>query len=82
MALPDVPLTTLVEFQIREETTDMKEWLAVWAPRARDALLGEPETSGYIACTNLEEPSRVLIYERYDEPVINNRDVSSDIRCY
>lgn len=64
--LPDVPLTTLVEFQIREENNNMGEWLSAWEPRGRDAMLGEPETTGYEACTNLEQPSQVMIYERYE----------------
>ena len=31
------PMTTVVEFQIRTETTSMDEWLDEWAVRADDA---------------------------------------------
>ena len=44
------------------------EWLSVWHQRGVDAERGEPGTTGYVACTDLEEPSHVMIWERYTEP--------------
>ena len=43
----------------------MEEWLAEWNKRALDARDGEPETTAYAAAVNVEEESRVLIFERY-----------------
>ena len=43
----------------------MEEWLAEWNKRALDARDGEPETNAYAAAVNVEEESRVLIFERY-----------------
>ncbi len=62
---PPSPITVLVEYEIRAETTTMEEWLQVWSHRGEDALLGEPETSAYEALTSLQEAQQVLIFERY-----------------
>ena len=58
-------MTTMVEYQIRSESTSMEEWLDEWETRARDALDGEPETSAYAAARNLEDETNVLVFERY-----------------
>ena len=58
-------MTAIVEFQIRTETTSLEEWLDEWQKRAEDAFEFEPETTAYEACVNVEDPSRVLIFERY-----------------
>ena len=63
----DRSMTALVEYQIRAENTSMPQWLEVWSRRADDALLGEPETGAYAAAVNVEEPSHVLVFERYDK---------------
>ena len=39
------PLTVLVEFEIRNDTTTMAQWLDVWGARGLDALGHEPETT-------------------------------------
>ncbi len=59
------PVTALVEFEIRAQTTTMSEWLQVWSHRGEDALHGEPDTSAYEALTSLTEERQVLIFERY-----------------
>ena len=45
--MSDQAMTTLVEYQIRPETTSLDEWLQVWDLRAEDARSGEPDTSAY-----------------------------------
>lgn len=59
------PMSVVVEFQIRTETTSLEEWLDEWQKRAEDAFEFEPETTAYEACVNVEDSSRVLIFERY-----------------
>lgn len=59
------PLTVLVEYQIRKETTSADEWLAVWAKRGEDALAGEPETLSYEALRSSDVAENILVYERY-----------------
>lgn len=66
MSSDDRPMIAIVEFEIRTETTTMDEWLDVWEARARDAWDHEPETAGYEAAVHVEDPTRVLVYERYD----------------
>lgn len=56
----------VVEFQIRTETTSLEAWLDEWQKRAEDAFDAEPETMAYEACVNVEDPSKVLIFERYE----------------
>ncbi|MGI9328746.1 MAG: antibiotic biosynthesis monooxygenase [Pseudomonadales bacterium] len=63
----DGPLTALVEYQIRAETTTVQQWLDVWGMRAEDAFLAEPETCAYEAAISAENEQRVLIFERYAE---------------
>ena len=65
MSSDNRPMTAVVEFQIRPENTTMEEWLDEWQKRAEDALEFEPETTAYEACINEEDPTRVLIFERY-----------------
>ena len=48
------PMTAIVEYQVRRETTTVDEWLVEWDKRAEDAQSGEPETSAYAAALNLE----------------------------
>ncbi len=64
-SIGDIPLTALVEYQVRTETTSVKEWLDVWQERGQDALVGEPETSAYEAARSLQDESHVLVFERY-----------------
>ena len=59
------PLTALVEFQVRSETTSVSEWQDEWQVRAQDALQHEPETTAYAAAVNLEDDSSLLVFERY-----------------
>ncbi len=66
--MADQPLTAIVEYQIRAENNSMDEWLEVWKPRGEDAQIGEPETLAYATAVNDEEPSQVLVYERYQRP--------------
>ena len=65
MSIGDFPLTALVEYQVRTETTTVNEWLDVWQQRGQDALLGEPDTSAYEAARSLQNESHVLVFERY-----------------
>ena len=66
MSNDNQPMTALVEFQIRTETTSLDEWLDEWQIRAEDAYEHEPETMAYEAAVNIEDESRVLIFERYE----------------
>jgi quinol monooxygenase YgiN len=59
------PLTVLVEFEVRNDTTTMAQWLDVWGARGLDALAGEPETTAYEAAQSEEHERQVLIFERY-----------------
>ena len=59
------PLTALVEFQIRNDTTTMPQWLDVWGARGLDALANEPETTAYEAAQSEAHERQVLIFERY-----------------
>ncbi|MGK0343897.1 MAG: quinol monooxygenase YgiN, partial [Candidatus Azotimanducaceae bacterium] len=59
------PLTALVEYQVRTETTSVNEWLDVWRNRGEDALAGEPETSSYEAAVSDQDTDHVLVFERY-----------------
>ena len=61
----DVPMTAIVEFKVREETTSVEEWLAEWDHRGLDALNGEPETSAYATAVNVEDPLNVVVFEKY-----------------
>ena len=54
----------LVEYQVRAETTTRAQWLEVFAPRARAAWLGEPDTLAYEAMV-AEDATQVLCFERY-----------------
>jgi len=65
MTIGDFPLTALVEYQVRTETTTVNEWLDVWQERGQDALIGEPDTSAYAAALSLQDESHVLVFERY-----------------
>lgn len=62
----DRPMTAIVEFQVRTETTTRDEWLDEWQKRADDAYEHEPETSAYEAAVSVTDDSRVLIFERYE----------------
>ena len=59
------PLTALVEFEVRTDTTTMAQWLDVWSTRGRDALTDEPETTAYEAAQSEAHERQVLIFERY-----------------
>lgn len=59
------PLTALVEFEVRKETTSVETWLEVWRKRGQDALEGEPETTAYEALRASEAAENILIFERY-----------------
>jgi quinol monooxygenase YgiN len=63
--IDDSPLTALVEYQVRTETTTVDEWLDVWQKRGQDALEGEPDTIAYEAARSLQDESHVLVFERY-----------------
>ena len=65
MSIGDSPLTALVEYQVRTETTTVDEWLDVWQKRGQDALVGEPGTSAYEAARSQQDESHVLVFERY-----------------
>jgi quinol monooxygenase YgiN len=60
-----VPITVLVEYQIRAETTTMDQWLVEWQIRAEDARIGEPHTIAYGAARNTDDPLNLLVFERY-----------------
>lgn len=60
-------MAVVVEYQIREENTNIEEWLSVWNERAEDADVGEPETRAYAAAVNLDNDLNVLVFERYSE---------------
>ena len=60
------PITVVVEFEIQSETTSLDEWLDEWEKRADDAYEHEPATTAYEAAVNIEDESRVLVFERYD----------------
>ena len=60
------PVVVLVEYQVRAETATRAQWLEVFAPRARDAWLGEPDTLAYEAMVaDGKDATRVLCFERY-----------------
>jgi len=59
------PVTALVEFQVRKETTTPDEWLNVWQPRGQDALDAEPSTTAYEAAVSEDHSHNILIFERY-----------------
>ena len=62
-------LHCVVQYLLRSPLLPRRdEWLSVWHQRGVDAERGEPGTTGYVACTDLEEPSHVMIWERYTEP--------------
>lgn len=65
MDIGDFPLTALVEYQVRTETTTVDEWLDVWHHRGQDALSGEPDTSAYEAARSQHDESHMLVFERY-----------------
>ncbi len=60
-----VPITAIVEYQIRPENNTMREWLDVWSKRGLDAQQGEPETNAYATAVNLDDPNNVMVFERY-----------------
>ena len=62
-------MTVVVEYKIRDENTTMDEWLDVWSVRGDDARDDEPETSAYAACVNVQEPDKVMIFERYEHGI-------------
>ena len=66
MSSNDQPITVIVEFRIRTETTSLDEWLDAWQARAEDAWEHEPDTTAYEAAVHVEDDSRVLVYERYE----------------
>ena len=59
------PVTALVEFEIRSDTTTMAQWLDVWGVRGRAALAEESETTAYEATQSEEHEGQVMIFERY-----------------
>jgi len=59
------PLTALVEFEVRTANNSVEEWLEVWRERAQDALIGEPETIAYETAVSQDNPSQILVFERY-----------------
>ena len=59
------PLTALVEYEVRTDSTSVNEWLDVWQDRGEDALVGEPETSAYEAAVSDQDTGQVLVFERY-----------------
>jgi quinol monooxygenase YgiN len=65
VSIGDSPLTALVEYQVRTETTTVNDWLDVWQERGQDALVGEPDTSAYEAALSQQDESHVLVFERY-----------------
>ena len=61
------PLTALVQYQVRQETTTSEQWLDAWEPRAVDALSAEPETTAYEALVPHEAEDQMLVFERYTQ---------------
>ena len=59
------PMTAIVEFEVPADEMSMDEWLTLWGPRGDDARDFEPETCAYEAMVSVEDPTRVLAYERY-----------------
>ena len=59
------PMTAIVEFEVPADEMSMDDWLTLWGPRGDDARDYEPECSGYEAMVSVEDPTRVLAYERY-----------------
>jgi hypothetical protein len=49
---------------LNEECMSTADWLTIWRDRADDAMNGEPATSGFAAAINLEDETRILVYER------------------
>lgn len=64
-ASDDRPMTVMVEFQVRSESTSVDAWLDEWAIRAHDAAIGEPATSAYAAAVNVDADDQILVFERY-----------------
>jgi len=62
----DNPITVVVEFEVQTETTSRDEWLAAWQGRADDAFEHEPFAPAYEAAVSVEDESRVLVFERYE----------------
>ena len=62
----DRPITVVVEFEVQTETTSRDEWLAAWQERADDAFAHEPFAPAYEAAVSVEDASRVLVFERYE----------------
>ena len=60
------PITVVVEFEVQTETTSRDEWLAAWQGRADDAFEHEPFAPAYEAAVSVEDESRVLVFERYE----------------
>ena len=66
MSEQNEPITVFVEFKIRTATTSLDEWLEVWENRANAALDHEPDTAAYEAAVDVEDPSKVMVFERYE----------------
>ena len=67
-------MTIAVEFQVREDSVSCSEWLETWGARAEDAALYEPKTTSYEAAIAIDDPNRVLVFERYEEGEDTLRD--------
>lgn len=64
--MTDSPITVVVEFEVDTETSSRDEWLQAWKGRADDAFEHEPFAPAYEAAVSVEDPSRVLVFERYE----------------
>ena len=55
-----------VEFEVRRETTTTADWIRTWGERATDAFDYEPKTTAYEAAVAIDDPNKVLVFERYE----------------
>ena len=60
------PTTVFAEFEVDTSTTNRDEWLVAWQDRADDAYEHEPMTTAYEAVVSVEDESRILVFERYE----------------
>lgn len=64
--MTDSPITVVVEFEVETETSSRDEWLQAWKGRADDAFEHEPFAPAYEAAVSVEDSSKVLVFERYE----------------
>uniref|UniRef100_A0A7S2NB28 ABM domain-containing protein n=1 Tax=Alexandrium andersonii TaxID=327968 RepID=A0A7S2NB28_9DINO len=62
-----MPISFFITFEIRTESCTMEQWLTEFNKRAKAAEADEPGTLAYVAMTRADQPTHVMIYERYQD---------------